>query len=244
MQLVLSARGRYADTETSAGGLRLRVIQSVAGVPRGRVVQGLYALPADYAQRLARVEQAAAGVRQANFLRDALKLAFQLILTLVLLVSVLLAILLAFDVARRVVAPIARLAAANREVAEGRFDAQLPDQSNDELGLLARSFNRMVVDLRNASEQARSSAAETESQRAFLQTVLARLSSGVLVLDAEGQLRSSNAAAVGLLGLAADAQIAPRWLPSEPPRRHCSRWWSGCWCVCRKTCGSSARRWC
>ncbi len=207
MRLAVSTRGHYADTELVDGTLRLRVLRPIDGATRGRVLQGLFALPSDYAQRLAKVEAAAAGVRQAHFLRDALKLAFQLILTLVLLVSVLLAILLAFDVSRRVVAPIARLAAANREVAEGRFDARLPDQRDDELGLLARSFNRMADDLQTASAQARASAEETERQRAFLQTVLARLNSGVLVLDAAGALRSSNPAAAGLLGEVPDTLL-------------------------------------
>jgi PAS domain S-box-containing protein len=207
MRLAISARGHYADTEVVDGVLRLRVLQPLEGVPRGRVLQGLYGLPADYAQRLAQVEASAAAVRQANYLRDSLKLAFQLILTMVLLVSVLLAILLAIDVARRMVAPIARLAAANREVAEGRLDARLPDQRDDELGLLARSFNRMVADLQTASEQAQRSAEETERQRAFLQTVLSRLTSGVLVVDAQARLRSCNAAAAGLLGCQPDALL-------------------------------------
>jgi len=207
MQLALNARGRYADTEVVEQVLRLRVLRTIEGSPRGRVLQGIFALPADYAQRLTTVEAAAAAVGQANYLRDALKLTFQLILTLVLLVSVLLAILLAFDVARRVVDPIARLAAANREVAEGRFDARLADNRDDELGMLAKSFNRMVDDLQRASAQARASAEDTERQRAFLQTVLARLSSGVLVVDADGGLRSSNAAAASVLGCQIDALI-------------------------------------
>lgn len=207
MRLALSARGHYADTEYVDGTPRLRVLTPIQGVPRGRALQGLYALPADYADRLARVEANAAAVRQASFLRDALKLAFQLILTLVLLISVLLAILLAFDVARRLVAPIARLAAATREVAEGRFAARLPDQSDDELGFLARSFNRMVGDLESASAAARSSAEETERQRAFLETVLSRLSSGVLVLDVDGRLLSSNAAAADVLDCELESAI-------------------------------------
>jgi len=214
MRLTLAARGRYLDTEqieteqvegiaadpnSSASELRLRVLLPLAGTQRGKVLQGLYGLPADYAARLVRVEQSAAALRQAYFLRDALKLAFQLILTLVLLVSVLLAILLAFDVARRVVEPIARLAAANRAVAAGDFKARVPDTRDDELGLLAKSFNRMVADLETARASAQESAAETERQRAFLETVLARLNSGVLVIDADARLRSSNAAAAGLL---------------------------------------------
>ncbi len=199
MRVQLFARGHYAETEVENDALRLRVLLPIEGGGRGRILQGLFALPEGYAQRLQRIEQHAAAARRAVFLREALKIAFQLILTLVLLVSALLAILLAFDVARRIVAPVARLAAATRAVGEGRFDARVPEVGDDELAFLAKSFNRMVDELDRSRGEARRSSEETERQRAFLETVLARLSSGVLVLDGDACLRSANAAAATLL---------------------------------------------
>lgn len=209
MRLLLRSRGHYAETERDGGALRLRVLRPV-GTASGLLLQGLYPLPADYAERLERIEAQAAAVRQGNFLRDALKLAFQLILTLVLLISMLLAILLAFDVARRVVAPVTRLAQATRQVAEGQFDTRLPEAGDDELAFLSRSFNRMVDDLGQARDAQRRGTEEIERQRAFLETILARLSSGVLTVDAEGGLRNGNAAAAGLLG------IDPALLQAQP----------------------------
>ncbi len=202
IRLALVNRGRYAAAERDARGMRLRVLVPV-GDPRadGRVLQALYELPADYATLVARIEGAVHGQRQAVFLRDELKLAFTLILSFVLLLSALLAVLLAFDLARRLVAPVGRLAAATRDIAQGRYDAQLPEGQDDELGFLVQSFNRMTRELELTTARARSSAAETERQRAYLETVLARLSSGVLVLDGEARLRSSNAAAQELLGV-------------------------------------------
>jgi nitrogen fixation/metabolism regulation signal transduction histidine kinase len=199
---VMDSRGHYAAAERDADGMRLRVLVRVGNALAGeRVLQGLFALPPDYAALAQRVEAAVHGHRQAVFLRDALKLAFILILSFVLLLSVLLALLLAFDLARRLVAPIGRLASATREVAEGRYDAHLPEAQDDELGFLVQSFNRMTRELELASARARASAEETERQRAYLESVLARLSSGVLVLDSQGRLRSANAAAQGLLGV-------------------------------------------
>jgi len=154
------------------------------------------------------------------FLRDALKLAFALILSFVALLSVLLALLLAFDLARRILAPIARLAGATREVAEGRYGEPLPEAQDDELGFLVRSFNRMTRELEQTSARARASAEETERQRAFLETVLTSLSSGVLVFDAEGRLRSANAAAQGLLGMTDESLVglAPAQLAAALPQ--------------------------
>jgi nitrogen fixation/metabolism regulation signal transduction histidine kinase len=202
VKLLLDSRGRYATAERDAGGMRMRALVALGDARQGRrVLQGLFALPPDFAALAQRVEGALHGQRQASFLRDALKLAFVLILSFVALLSVLLALLLAFDLARRMVAPIGRLAGATREVAEGRYGTPLPEQQDDELGFLVRSFNRMTRELEQTSARARASAEETERQRAFLETVLASLSSGVLVLDGDARLRSANAAAQALLGL-------------------------------------------
>jgi nitrogen fixation/metabolism regulation signal transduction histidine kinase len=201
--------------------MQLRVLTTLGDARQGRrVLQGLFAVPAEYAALAQRVEAALHGQRQASFLRDALKLAFALILSFVALLSVLLALLLAFDLARRILAPIARLAGATRAVAEGRYGEPLPEVQDDELGFLVRSFNRMTRELEQASARARASADETERQRAFLETVLTSLSSGVLVLDAQARLRSANAAAQGLLGLADDrcAGLTPAQLAAALPQ--------------------------
>jgi nitrogen fixation/metabolism regulation signal transduction histidine kinase len=202
MRLALESRGRYAAAERDAEGMRLRVLLPVGNAREGqRMLQGLFALSPQYAVLAQRVEAAFHGQRQAMFLRDALKLVFTLILSFVLLLSVLLAVLLAFDLARRLVSPIGSLASATREVAAGRYDIPLPEGQDDELGFLVQSFNRMTRELQLTSARARASAEETERQRAYLETVLARLSSGVLVLDADARLRSVNGAGRELLGI-------------------------------------------
>jgi nitrogen fixation/metabolism regulation signal transduction histidine kinase len=202
VRLALANRGRYAAAERDGPRMWLRVLVPI-GEARGggRVLQLLYPLPDGYAALAGRIEGAVHGQRQAVFLREELKLSFSLILSFVLLLSALLAVLLAFDLARRLVAPVGRLASATREVAQGRYDAQLPEGQDDELGFLVQSFNRMTRELQLTSARARHSAEETERQRAYLETVLARLSSGVLVLDGEARLRGANAAAQELSGV-------------------------------------------
>ena len=198
LRLELESRGSFAGAESMGDGMRIRVLQRLDDET---ALQALFRVPEGYAAQALRVESAIYAQERAVFLRDSLKLAFTLILTFVLLLSLLAAVLLAFGLARRLVAPIGRLAIATRHVAEGRYDAHLPEAQDDELGFLVQSFNRMTRELDLAGARARSSAEETERQRAFLETVLAHLSSGVLVVDGELQLRSANAAARELLGL-------------------------------------------
>lgn len=202
LQLVLRESRRAVAAEPVDEGLQLRALNAIGDDPEAPTLQILSRLPASYAQGLLRVEEGIAQARQAAFLRDSLKLAFVLILSFVLLLSLLLAVLLAFVLSRRLVAPIGQLAAATARVSDGDYAARLPEaMADDELGFLMRGFNRMLGDLDEASARARSSQQETERQRAFLETVLERLSSAVLVLDQQGTLRSANAAAQLLLEL-------------------------------------------
>ena len=55
--------------------------------------------------------------------------------------------------------------------------------------------------LSDARDQTRLSRLEVESQRAYLEAVLERISTGVLTLDAEGALRTANAASTRILGV-------------------------------------------
>ena len=219
-RLTLRNRPLFVATERDGEGMRIRVL---ARLGENRSVQTLFELPADAAGQVLRVEAAVHAAARALYLRDSLKIAFILILSLVLLLSLFATVLVSFGLARRMVSPIARLSTATRRVAEGDFDAHLPEGEDDELGFLVRSFNRMTRELELSRARVRVSSEETERQRAFLETVLAHLSSGVLVVDGSLQVRSMNAAARQMLGLAPEQhagwplaelrRIAPRAAP-------------------------------
>ncbi|MCG6116882.1 MAG: HAMP domain-containing protein [Aquimonas sp.] len=198
-RLAVEGTGREFAIERIDGRSHARVLLRLPREPL--LLQALFALPTRQLELAEQIEAAAFGTRQALFLRDALKQVFVLILSLVALLSMFMAVLIAFDLARRLVAPIARLAEATRAVASGRLEPVPGPLPGDELGFLVESFNRMTDELAHSQAAAADAAAETERQRAFLATVLARLSSAVLALDAEGRLRGANAAAAELCGL-------------------------------------------
>jgi two-component system, NtrC family, sensor kinase len=70
-------------------------------------------------------------------------------IALVLIVATTFAILLMVNIGK----PVKRLMAGTRQVAAGNFEYELPTESRDELGELARSFNAMTKDLRKAQEE-------------------------------------------------------------------------------------------
>lgn len=198
----LANQGRYAAAEPLNDQLILRVLLPLARAPgRQAVLQALYTLPPEVATLTHRVEAARFQFERLKFLRGALKLSFALILTFVVVLSLLAALLAAVSVARRLLAPLGQMAAATRTLADGRYDIDLEPGADDELGFLGESFRSMTRRLREASARAEASAAETERQRSYLDTVLERLSSGVMGFGPAGALQKANAAAGSILGV-------------------------------------------
>ncbi len=201
--LRLESDGRYAAAEPFGDGLALRVVLPLGRSDRGlaptRMLQGIFPLPPRLQPLMRSIERASFDFQRLKFLRGSLKLTFALILSFVLALSLLVVVLAAFGVARRLVAPIGRLAAATRAIGAGRYDTPLPAPSNDELGFLVSSFAQMTRELERASARAQRSAHEIEQQRAWLGAVLERLSAGVLGFDRDGLLRVANRAAESIL---------------------------------------------
>lgn len=164
-----------------------------------RYLQALYPVPVRIGQLTETVESAYVGYKQMSFLRNSLKTSFSLTLFLVLLLSLLAAVWVAFISIRRIVAPVQELVQATRAVAAGNYEQQLTVSSKDELGFLVESFNDMTRHISKARDETYRSQLEVENQRAYLQSVLGNLTSGVLSFDADMCLRTANQAAEKIL---------------------------------------------
>ena len=217
----------YSEIEPIAGGgLQLRVAIRMAGRQVGdigRVLQVLDPLPLRYSRLAESVESASAEYEKLQYLRRPLTFSFVLTLSLVTLMTLLIALLIAIYLARRLVAPLRDLAEGTQAVAQGDYGKQLPVTSGDELGVLVSSFNRMTQEISSAQTAVRNSQFEAEKQSAYLETVLAHLSSGVMSFDGDRQLRTHNAAAERilhtLLGTFVESSIAEmiKALPAAEP---------------------------
>ena len=217
----------YSEIEPIAGGgLQLRVAIRMAGRQVGeigRVLQILNPLPLRYSRLAESVESASAEYEKLQYLRRPLTFSFVLTLSLVTLMTLLIALLIAIYLARRLVAPLRDLAEGTQAVAQGDYGKQLPVTSGDELGVLVSSFNRMTQEISSAQTAVRNSQFEAEKQSAYLETVLAHLSAGVMSFDGARQLRTHNAAAERilhtLLGTFVESSIAEmiKALPAVEP---------------------------
>ncbi|MEW5838830.1 MAG: ATP-binding protein [Pseudomonadota bacterium] len=165
-----------------------------------RLLQALFLVDGRLATLADSVQSAFHQYRELIYLRHSLKQNFVMALGLALLLSVLMAVWLAFVAATRLTEPIRDLVLGTRAVADGDYSRRLPVQRNDDLGLMMRSFNTMTARIAESAEETRRLKDEADAQRDYLETVLQHLSSGVLTLSDDGQIRHANAAAASLLG--------------------------------------------
>jgi nitrogen fixation/metabolism regulation signal transduction histidine kinase len=158
-------------------------------------LQALYEVSERFSELAEGVQSAYTRYNELSYLRTPLKFSYTLTLSIVLVLSLLAAIWAAFHSARRLVAPVRDMAEATHAVAEGDYSKRLAVASDDELGFLARSFNDMTRRLAKSREEAIRGRQQIEGQRAYLEAVLANLSSGVISMGADTVLRAVNRSA-------------------------------------------------
>ena len=116
----------------------------------------------------------------------------------------------AIYLARGIATPIKALAEASEEIARGNLAHRVTTIAEDELALLADSFNRMTAQLEDnrSSIEAGSAALREknltlEERRDYIETILESLSTGVISLDENDCVTTINAAASRMTGLRA-----------------------------------------
>jgi PAS domain S-box-containing protein len=112
----------------------------------------------------------------------------------------------AIHIGRGIATPIRALAEASNEVARGNLTHRVTTIADDELALLAESFNQMTAQLAENRRRIEASAAELreknltlEERRNYIETVLESLSTGVVSLDENDHVTTINASAAMIL---------------------------------------------
>jgi two-component system nitrogen regulation sensor histidine kinase NtrY len=110
--------------------------------------------------------------------------------------------------AKRITRPVQMLAAAAREIGAGRLDQRIEPQSHDEFGALTEAFNSMAGELATSRRRVDRSTIdlerkhlEVEGRRRYIETILERITTGVVSMDSSGAITTINSAAARLLGL-------------------------------------------
>ncbi len=189
------SRGIGAVDGDAANGLTLRALVPVTGYEVGtepRVLQLVQPVPEAVAKSADSVEAAYREYQALQLGKGGLKRIYTLTLTFTLLVALFAAVSLAFFLAERLARPLLILAEGTQAVAAGDFTPRTALTTRDELGVLTQSFSAMTRQLDEARDEA-------ERHQAYLESILANLSAGVLAFDAEFRLQAANRGAATIL---------------------------------------------
>lgn len=130
-----------------------------------------------------------------------IKTNYLLILGFLTLIVVFMALWVALKIAGGITEPIQNLAQATEQVAAGDLDIEVDLKREDEIGLLVNSFNRMVRELKEAEKKLQSAYYKSEEQRLYLENILDKINSGVIMLDTLGNISMINGTACAILNI-------------------------------------------
>ena len=188
------------------GGLRLRVLVTIRGDgsllslnSQPRYLQVTQAVPEQLSANAEALRIAYGEYQERSLARAGLRNFYLITLTLTLLLAIFAAMVSAFLLATDLAQPLLLLAEGTKAVAEGDLSPRPIAASSDELGTLTKSFNIMTSQLADAREAVERNRKEVEDAKAYLESVLANMSAGVMVLDDQLRLVTFNASAEKIL---------------------------------------------
>jgi signal transduction histidine kinase/HAMP domain-containing protein len=113
-----------------------------------------------------------------------------------------------FKISRGLVKPINILLASTKEMASGKLDIYADVKSNDEIGVLAKSFNTMALSLNEQRQHLQDSLEELERNRhellweqVFKTTVFENIDTGVITINHANMVTFMNASARSIFGV-------------------------------------------
>ena len=172
---------------------------SVGLLVQPRFLQVTVPLPPVLVANALAVQEAHREYQERALARDGLRRMYIGTLTLSLCLAVFGAVLLAILLGNQLARPLLVLAEGVREVAAGNLGPKAALKGKDELDGLTRSFALMTQQLADARGTVENSMGALDTARDRLQTILDNLTAGVIVLDAQGKIRSANPSATRIL---------------------------------------------
>ena len=182
-----------------ANSLRLRVVVAIPSASKAlslqaesRYLQLLQPVPEQLATNAEALRVAYSEYQERYIARTGLRKIYIVTLTLTLLLAIFGAIAGAFLIASDLAKPLLLLAEGTKAVAEGNLSPRPIVATSDELGTLTQSFNTMTRQLFDARSSVEKNRTELENAKGYLESVLANMSAGVMVLDRNFKLVTCN----------------------------------------------------
>jgi two-component system nitrogen regulation sensor histidine kinase NtrY len=170
------------------------------GVGTVLVVAGKF-LPQNYAQRINNITTYVERYQQLKAQKNPVKKFYLITLIFITLLIIFAASWIGFHLAKAITVPIEKLAQATKEVSRGSLDVKVDDPASDEIGILIDSFNQMVADLKESTQNIAQKTSELEARKQYIETILNNIATGVITLDAKGSITTINPSAREMLAI-------------------------------------------
>ncbi|MBB5021324.1 sensor histidine kinase [Desulfurispira natronophila] len=161
------------------------------------------------------LQQTLKNYKELTIYKNPMKLGYYLALALFSMLMLFGSLWAGMYIARRITIPIQEMAEATRKVAEGNMNVQINVRAEDEVSVLVDSFNRMIRDLRQYKEAMESNNRELiktnivlEEVRRFQDVLLKNISTGVVSINAHGEISFINDTARSMLDMESVDEIS------------------------------------
>lgn len=173
-----------------------------------------YYVPYSLVSKMKEITESYHEFRQLQILKNPIRTGYIITLFLITTVIIFFAYWMGVYLANSMTRPIQELAEATRIVADGNLDVRIESHSDDEIGMLVQSFNRMTSDLRTKQQalnvsnlELSRSNQEIERRQRYMEIVLRNVAAGVISVDREGVVRTINKSAERLLNVSTDTVL-------------------------------------
>ena len=158
-------------------------------------------LPPEFSRTVKQVEESQQRYFELAHERRLVRRTYMGLLLLLTMIVLFVSTWLALFLSKLVTRPLSALAEATQEIARGRLDYRIDVRTEDEIGDLVRSFNRMAEELETgrgqieaSSRDARAANSELDQRRRQMETILESIPTGVLSLDGKRRVTHANRA--------------------------------------------------
>lgn len=205
--------------QSIGSGELIRGIVPIHSPTPGSPVEGLvvvsYYLPESLVRKMVGISNAYADYKRLKLTQTPIKTNYIIFLSIVTLLIVFSAITFGFHLSKNITVPVKVLAEGTQEVANGNLDVyiNLP-HTDDEIGSLVDSFNKMTQDLKTNKSQIeetnrnlRAINTELERRRKYMEIILKNVAAGVISLDRNDRIATINRSVGEILGTDVEAVL-------------------------------------
>jgi two-component system nitrogen regulation sensor histidine kinase NtrY len=170
---------------------------------------------------LAHVDSANGSVQQYKRLKSnifGIQIQFSIVFVLLALLLLFGAVWYGMHFASRLIIPITKLVKAAERVRAGDFATRVAEgPKDDEVGTLARAFNRMTDELEKQRKDLIEANRQLDTRRRFSEAVLSGVSAGILAVTRDKHITLANPVAASLLLLPQNATLKGQLLTRAVP---------------------------